>query len=143
MEKYDFSPYAEVTWESEIKAIRVKWNKLHLKMSDFEEIVGKAFEVMKQNNGYIWIADMYDSEGVFPKEVVDYISADSTTEASRSLGLKWALTIMPKKSGLSSLSTKAWNKSVEELDVFVVEQFPDFDTCEKWIEAQLKTMSAQ
>ena len=142
MEAFDYSPHAEVVWENDLKSIRVKWKKLHMTMSQFEEIAGKAFEVMKQHNGYIWIADMYESEGVFPKDIMDYISAESTTEASKSLGLKWALTIMPKKSGLASLSTKSWNKSVDELNIFVVEQFQDFETCQEWIQKQQKVMAS-
>lgn len=114
-----------------------------MKMSKFEEIAAKAFEIMLQNKGSIWVSDMYQSEGVFPKEIVDYISADSTTEASKAVGLKWALTIMPKTLGLESISTKSWNKNVQELGAFVVEQFQDWDTCKKWILQQQELMSSK
>ena len=139
----DYKPNAEIIWLEDVKAIQVRWLKLHMKMELFQEIAGKAFEVMSKNNGSIWIADMYDSQGVFPKDIMEYISADETTQASISIGLKWALTVMPKASGLASLSTKSWNKSVDDLNAFVVEQFPDLDTCKEWILKQQSILRSE
>ncbi len=143
MESIKYPPFAEITYHADLKAVHVKWLKLHMKLTEFEEIANHAFGILKENGGYVWIADMYDSQGVFPKDIMSYISSDETTAASMAMGLKWALTIMPKAAGLSSLSTKSWNKDVKSKDAFVVEQFPSWYACTDWIKAQQSRLEGE
>lgn len=136
MADIDFPPYAELILEKDLKAVRIKWKRLFLKLEEFKEIVEAGLNIMKENQAHIWISDMYESEGVFPKEIVSYITSDDTTAKSNEMGLNWALTINPKQSGLSSLSTKKWQKELINKDTLLVRDFPTLDSCKKWIEAQ-------
>lgn len=134
MKKAEFPPYAKIEWLDNLTALRVKWLEQHMKLSEFEEIIECAWSIMKDNKGYIWVSDMSDSEGVFPRDIMDFIADDDVAAKSNEAGLRWALTVMPKAAGLESMSTKSWNREVKKKDTFVVEQFPDWDSCKKWIE---------
>ncbi len=136
MKSADFLPYATIQWMEDIPALRVKWMKQHMKLSEFEEIIECAWGVLKEHDGFIWISDMSDSQGVFPKEIIDFIADDAIAAKSNAAGVRWALTVMPKAAGLASMSTKSWNKEVKKKENFVVEQFSDWETCVKWIEMQ-------
>lgn len=136
MDQADFPPYAEISWHSDLNAIRVKWKKMFMKLEEFEQIIHEAWGILKANNGHIWISDMYESEGVFPEDIMSYISSDGTIEKSNEAGVKWALTIMPKKVGLASMSTKKWQKDIVAKDSFTIQEFPDWETCQSWIKMQ-------
>ncbi|MEM9327279.1 MAG: hypothetical protein AAGA85_16545 [Bacteroidota bacterium] len=140
--KVDFAPYAAITWDDEVQALRVQWIKQHLSLDQFKEIIEKAWSILKQHEGYVWISDMYESQGVFPPEIKDYIVSDEVAARSNEMGVRWALTIMPKSVGLASMSTKSWNNGVKSRDSFVVEEFPDWSTCKGWLKTQISAMSA-
>ena len=132
----DFLPYAKVYWYQELSAVRVSWLKLHMSLEEFQKIANYAFDVMQKNKGYIWIADMYESKGVFSPDVVAYISDEKTTAASAQAGLRWALTIKPKELGLASMSTKKWNQDVRDKTQFIMEDFADLESCMDWLKQE-------
>lgn len=129
----DFSPNARVHWLSDINALRVEWLKLHMSLDTFQNIVGQALGILKEHQGSVWIADSYESKGVFPKEIQDIIQNDDMTTFAKEAGLKMVLSVMPKESGLASMSTKKWTKETEENGHYAMRQFPDLESCKDWI----------
>lgn len=132
----DQLPHARIHWIEEFKAVRVEWLKLHMKLETFQGIIGEALQVLKEHQGSIWLADSYESEGVFPQDIQEFMQNDDTTAFAKSFGLKMILSVMPKQAGLSSLSTKKWTKDAESRGDYIVHQFPDLDTCLTWLSEQ-------
>jgi len=130
MEK--FEPHAEITWLGDVSAVRVKWNKLFMSLERFQEICVAAFGVLRENNGAIWIADQHDSEGVFSKEIQDFI-LNELSEIAQANKLEMVLTILPKNSGLSTMSVKRWTSGVRDKNEFISEQFENLEDCKEWI----------
>ena len=134
MKEAKFSIYAEISWVEEINAIQVKWNKLHMTLDKFKEITDTALRMILMKRSSIWIANQYDSEGVFSREVVEYISNELVGVAVWNYGVKLVLTIMPKQVGLSSLSTKHWIGQVQRKEAFTMAEFANLEDCRKWVQ---------
>lgn len=130
--KLDFSPNAIVTWEEEVQAVRLRWKRLFLQLSEFEKISYAALDIISENNGKIWIADMFDSEGAFPQDVQQFI-AETLISDGISRGLNMLLTVVPNQSGLASLSMKKWSNEVSNSNGFITAQFQTFENCSSWI----------
>ena len=81
--------------------------------------------------GNIWIADQYNSERYFSKAIVDFIEASK--DAAVANGIKKILTILPKSDNLAVTNTKLWNTKVAKNDQFQMLEFPDMESCKKWI----------
>jgi hypothetical protein len=129
---YFFEPYATITWLDDIKAIHIKWENLYLVLEKFQEICIKAMSVLSKKGGHIWIADLYDSEGVFNAQIKSIISGDLHIMAQQA-GITMVLTIMPKEVGLSSLNTKSWIREVTKKEGIEIVQFDTLDRCKTWI----------
>jgi hypothetical protein len=46
MKKVDFSPYVELFWLEDVKAVQVKWGQLHLSLDKFKEITDTILEMI-------------------------------------------------------------------------------------------------
>lgn len=122
-------PHARIHWLEKQKAVRVEWLKLHMNMEKFQEIAGQALGVLQKHKGTIWLADSYNSEGVFSQDIQQFMHGDDMTNFAKQAGLKMILSVMPKQAGLASLSTKKWTKEAENRGEYMVHQFPDLQTC--------------
>ena len=132
MEKKFFEPHAEIVWEEDVKAVRVVWKKLFMTLTRFQEICQTAFEILQSEKGAIWIADQYRSEGVFNKEIQDFMMNDLAVIAHQN-GLRMVLTILPMKSALSAMSVKRWSAGLKEKREFMNEQFSSLEDCKEWV----------
>ncbi|MDW3191473.1 MAG: hypothetical protein R8G66_03885 [Cytophagales bacterium] len=136
MLKINLEPHARVHWLESHKTLRVEWLKLHMSTERFQEIAGQALRVLQEHKGSIWLADSYNSEGVFSQEIQSFMHGDDMTNFARQAGLRMILSVMPKQAGLASLSTKKWTKEAENRGDYIVQQFPDLDTCLNWVDEQ-------
>lgn len=130
--RYNFDPYAEVSWLENYQAIHVQWRNLYMSLDQFRVICQQAAQILTENKASIWIANQYESEGVFNKEIQEFIELD-LYEAAQQIGIKSILTVMPKEAGLSSLSTKRWVNKAVSRDDFFTETFATLDDCFAWI----------
>jgi hypothetical protein len=137
MKKVDFSPYVELFWLEDVKAVQVKWGQLHLSLDKFKEITDTILEMISINKSCIWIVDQYDSKGAFKKEVLEYITNELVGVAVGTYGVKYVLTVMPNEMGMSSLSAKRWMGEVQKMDAFTMGNFGTLESCKKWISANI------
>lgn len=131
--KIDCSPHAKIHWIEDLEAVRVEWLQLFMSLDKFQSICKQAINVLQEGGGSIWIADSYESEGVFPDEIQTFIT-EQLVPLAKSVGIKRVLTILPKESGLASMATRKWQQGVKEKDAFIMEQFPNMQSCRTWIE---------
>ncbi|MEM6831570.1 MAG: hypothetical protein AAGA66_15770 [Bacteroidota bacterium] len=128
----DLYPYAKIHWLEDVKAVRVELFDLFMSLDDFINVMNHVLEFIKEYKSEIWIADSYNSEGVFSKEIQEYIS-NELIATGVSIGVKKVLTVMPKSYGLANMTTKNWQARVRKANAFVMEEFPDIETCKRWI----------
>lgn len=133
MKQASFSPYAELVWLEDVNAIQLKWKQLHMSLEQFKEITDKALQMIAANKSITWIADQYDSVGVFSKEIIEYITNELVGIGVTQYKIELVLTIMPKKVGLSSLSTKRWMGDVQKMEAFTMANFANIEDCKEWI----------
>ena len=131
----EFSPNAKIHWMEDIQAVRVEWFKLFMTLEQFQTICGAAVQVLQQHKGEIWIADQYNSEGVFPINIQEFMIGGLEV-MGKSVGIKKILTVAPKELGLSSMSTKRWNNNVAERGQFMTLQFQTLQECTEWLTLQ-------
>ena len=129
---HEFSPNAKIHWMEDIQAIRVEWFKLHMTLEHFQTICGAGIQVLQQKGASLWIADQYNSEGAYPKDVQDFVVRE-LEDIAVSVGVKKILTIMPKELGLSSMSTKRWNNNLAERGNFMLQNFSTLEACLAWL----------
>jgi len=129
--KAKFPPHANVYWIEEINAVRVEWDKIFSSLDQFIEICDFVIAELQKQKGNVWIVDTFSGNGVFSKEVQEYIQNTLVSRAINS-NINHVLTIVPQKIGLSSLSNKHWQKPVSNAG-FVTGDFPDYDSCKKWL----------
>lgn len=129
-----FDSYATVTWLEEVKAIHIQWKNLYMSLEKFQEICMKAIEILSENKGKIWIADQYESEGVFNTQIKAIISGDLHAMAKHA-GITMVLTVMPKEVGLSSLNTKSWMREASKKEGIALMEFPTLEICKQWIQS--------
>lgn len=132
MLKRNIEPHARIHWLDEIGAVRVEWLNLFMDLDKFKSICGEAINVLKENNGKTWIADSYNSDGVFPNEIQTFI-AEELVGLAKSVGITKVLTVMPKNAGLASMTTRSWNNNVKQKGEFVMESFNTLDECKEWL----------
>ncbi|NQZ79175.1 MAG: hypothetical protein HRT61_24105 [Ekhidna sp.] len=101
-------------------------------LEKFREICEAAFKVLQEHKGTLWIADQYESKGVFTSEIQEFI-INELADIARDNGLTKVLTVLPKHSGLSAMSAKRWSEEVREKGEFVNEQFKTLADCKEWI----------
>lgn len=128
----NFEPHAIVTWLDDVQAIHIEWKKLYMSLERFQEICVSAIGILSEHQGDTWIADQYESEGVFSKTIKDVISGDLHAMAKHA-GITKVLTIMPQEVGLSSLNTKSWIRDVNKKEGIATVEFPTLETCKEWI----------
>ena len=128
----DLNPHAKIYWLSDVKAIRVEWLKLFMSLEEFQIICGEAIKILNEFKGKIWIADQYNSEGVFSQEIQNFIIGD-LENAAKAAGIEKVLTVTPNNLGLSSMSVKKWSSNVEKKGNFVTGTFETLESCKEWI----------
>ena len=128
----NFEENAEITWEADVNAVRVIWKNLFMNLDRFKEICDVAFKVLLENKGDVWIADQYLSEGVFNNEIQRFI-LNELSQAGQENGVQMVLTVLPKNSGLSTISVKRWSSGIKDQKDFINEQFETLEECKKWI----------
>lgn len=129
-----FDSYATVTWLDDVQAIHIQWKNLYMSLEKFQEICVAAIGMLTEKKGKIWIADQYDSEGVFNTQIKAIISGDLHAMAKHA-GITMVLTVMPKEVGLSSLNTKSWMRDVSKKEGIALMEFPTLEICKEWIQA--------
>ena len=135
MVKQEFNPNARVHWMEGEKAVRVEWLKLFMSLEQFQAICGIAIQVLRQNGGDIWIADQFNSEGAFPKDIQAFI-IEELEPIAIAAGIKKILTVVPKELGLSSMSTNRWNANVAAKGNFITKKFNSLEACTDWLSHQ-------
>ncbi len=128
----EFEPHAVVTWLEDVKAIHIEWKKLYMPLERFQEICVTAIGILSEKGGSIWIADQYESEGVFNKQIKEVISGDLHAMAKHA-GITKVLTVMPKQVGLSSLNVKSWIRDVNKKEGIATVEFDTLEACKQWI----------
>lgn len=103
-----------------------------MNLDRFKEICDVAFKVLLENKGDVWIADQYLSEGVFNNEIQRFI-LNELSQAGQENGVQMVLTVLPKNSGLSTISVKRWSSGIKDQKDFINEQFETLEECKKWI----------
>ncbi|MFK7797035.1 MAG: hypothetical protein AB8E82_06245 [Aureispira sp.] len=132
----DFRPHAELKWIEEANAIQVKWLQLHMSSKQFYKICAAAIKILMAHKGNIWIADMFDSEGVFSREIQQVITSTVLQQQADAAGIEYVFTVMPKTAGLSSLNTRTWLKKAQKMELQdSVVEFPNLETCLEWIKS--------
>lgn len=138
----DFTPHATVSWLEDLKAVRVEWLQLYMSLERFQEICRAALQLLKAHGGSIWVADQHKSIGTFDKNIHDFI-VDKLGPIAEQNGITFIAVVMPKEAGLSSLSTKRWNKNTEEKGSIPTGQFETLEDCKKWFLKREEAMNDQ
>lgn len=139
---YNFDPHAEITWLEDYQAVHVKWKRLYMSLERFHEICIKAMSILIEHNGVNWIADQYESEGAFNKEIQETMNGEMYVQAQKA-GIKLIMVILPKAAGLSSLSTKRWVKSTSEREDMSVDSFATLEECLAWLKDAIQQENAE
>ena len=128
-----FENYANIYWIEDYKAVRVEWYNLYMQLEKFQEIYHAGIDLLLDKKGTVWIADQYQSKGVFSKDVQTYIVSQLAPEHIPK-GLDTLITIEPKALGFSTHSMKKWTKEVEQSGPFTTGKFPTLEDCEAWLQ---------
>lgn len=128
----EFENHANLFYSEEMKAIRVEWKKLYMSKDKWLEIINRAIELGREHDVSIWIADLYESEGMFSNDVIEYWTSNGI-DLIKNNGFRYVLTVNPKKIGLTSISDKTWKKPVSEKNAFQLFEFPDMKGVKQWI----------
>ncbi len=106
-EVYNISGKLEVKWLPEVGAIVDKWKSYSVTLQEFQTaILDKGLNYAKFWNGSAWIADSSDANGVFSKDIQDFINSEVFPAFSKS-GIKYFVTVKPKNA-LTSLTVKKY-----------------------------------
>ncbi len=134
--RYNFDPHAEIIWLEDYQAVHVKWKRLYMSLERFNEICSKAMEILSEHNAVNWIADQYESEGAFNKEIHDTINGELYVQAQK-VGIKRVMGVLPREAGLSSLSTKRWVNNVAGREDMSMDSFATLEDCLAWLKQEL------
>ncbi len=125
----EFDPHARIHLIEDCEAIYLQWNKLFMTQGQWMDILKEAIAIGKANGFSTWIADMYNSEGIFSPEVISYWKT-SGMDLVKKNGFKQVLTVNPKH---ISTSDRSWKVPFNENSPLQLIEFPNLEKLKNWI----------
>lgn len=124
-----------VAWNEEAKAIIDTWTSYSITLEDFREaVLVKGLNHAKANGGVAWIVDSTKAEGVFSKEIQDFIGTDIFPAFSQN-GIKYFLTITSQVDALSRMTVKKYSAKTGPNNLQLGE-FNSVDDAIMWLKEQ-------
>jgi hypothetical protein len=122
----------DVYWRSDVKAIVDSWTSYFVSLDEFKDaVVLKGLNHARQHGGIAWIVDSSKANGVFSREIQDFIGSDVFPAFSQ-IGIKYFMTINSSASALTKMTVKTYSAKTGPHGLQLVEM-NSVDDCVEWL----------